>query len=97
MQSQQATRKLPGERQGAWSRRAAGLYGDEAKKPGTFAIPALLARRMVERGVRLVQSYLISVMTSSGGHGCTLAQERAETQSRPPELRPATPAALVVR
>jgi uncharacterized protein (DUF1501 family) len=33
------------------------LYGDEAKKPGTFAKTALLARRMVERGVRFVQIY----------------------------------------
>lgn len=34
------------------------LYGDEAKKPGTFANTALMARRMVERGVRFVQIYL---------------------------------------
>jgi hypothetical protein len=33
------------------------LYGDEAKKPGTFAFTALLARRLVERGVRFVQIY----------------------------------------
>ena len=33
------------------------LYGEEAKKPGTFAHSALLARRMVERGVRFVQIY----------------------------------------
>ena len=33
------------------------LYGDEAKKPGTFAASALLARRLVERGVRFVQIY----------------------------------------
>jgi len=33
------------------------LYGDEAKKPGTFAYTALLARRLVERGVRFVQIY----------------------------------------
>ncbi|MFN3652690.1 MAG: DUF1501 domain-containing protein [Armatimonadota bacterium] len=33
------------------------LYGDEAKNPGTFAHSALLARRMVERGVRFVQIY----------------------------------------
>ena len=33
------------------------LYGDAAKKPGTFAKTALLARRMVERGVRFVQIY----------------------------------------
>jgi hypothetical protein len=34
------------------------LYGEEARKPGTFAATALLARRMVERGVRFVQVYL---------------------------------------
>jgi hypothetical protein len=33
------------------------LYGDDAKKPGTFAYTALLARRLVERGVRFVQIY----------------------------------------
>src|SRR5262249_14776330 len=33
------------------------LYGDEAKKAGTFANTALLARRLVERGVRFVQIY----------------------------------------
>ena len=30
------------------------LYGDEAKKPGTFANSALLARRLVEGGVRFI-------------------------------------------
>jgi hypothetical protein len=34
------------------------LYGEAAKKPGTFANTVLLARRMVERGVRFVQVYL---------------------------------------
>jgi uncharacterized protein (DUF1501 family) len=33
------------------------LYGDEAKKPGTFAFTALLSRRLIERGVRFVQIY----------------------------------------
>jgi hypothetical protein len=33
------------------------LYGEAAKEPGTFANTALLARRMVERGVRFVQIY----------------------------------------
>ena len=33
------------------------LYGPEARKPGSFAHSALLARRMVERGVRFVQIY----------------------------------------
>ena len=31
------------------------LYGPEVTKPGTFAASALLARRLVERGVRVVQ------------------------------------------
>ena len=34
------------------------LYGEEAKKSGTFANTALMARRMVERGVRFVQIYI---------------------------------------
>ncbi|MEX1094547.1 MAG: DUF1501 domain-containing protein [Planctomycetales bacterium] len=33
-------------------------YGEESKKPGTFAASALLARRMAERGVRFVQVFL---------------------------------------
>jgi hypothetical protein len=33
------------------------LYGDAAKKPGTFANTVLMARRLVERGVRFVQIY----------------------------------------
>jgi len=33
------------------------LYGDDVKKPGTFAFTALLARRLIERGVRFVQIY----------------------------------------
>jgi len=33
------------------------LYGEEARKPGTFANTVLLARRMVERGVRFIQVY----------------------------------------
>jgi hypothetical protein len=34
------------------------LYGEEAKKPSTFASSCLLARRLVERGVRFVQLYM---------------------------------------
>lgn len=33
------------------------LYGPDAKKPGSFAANCLLARRMLERGVRFVQLY----------------------------------------
>lgn len=33
------------------------LYGEEAKKPGSFANTVLLARRMVEKGVRFIQVY----------------------------------------
>ncbi len=33
------------------------LYGQEAKKPGTFANSVLMARRLSERGVRFVQIY----------------------------------------
>ena len=33
------------------------LYGEQARKPGTFANAALMARRLAERGVRFVQVY----------------------------------------
>ena len=35
------------------------LYGEDARKPGTFASNCLMARRMAERGVR-VSSYIVS-------------------------------------
>ncbi len=33
------------------------LYGDDARKPGTYAYHCLLARRLAERGVRFIQLY----------------------------------------
>jgi hypothetical protein len=33
------------------------LYGEQAKKPGTFANTVLMARRLAERGVRFIQVY----------------------------------------
>jgi hypothetical protein len=45
--------EVKGETEATWQ-----LYGDEAKKPGTFANTALLTRRLIERGVRFVQVYL---------------------------------------
>ena len=33
------------------------LYGESARKPGTFAYTCLLSRRLLERGVRFVQVY----------------------------------------
>jgi len=33
------------------------LYGDTAREPGTYAANCLLARRLVERGVRFIQLY----------------------------------------
>ena len=33
------------------------LYGDDARKPGTFAANCVLARRLAERGVRFIQLY----------------------------------------
>ena len=50
---QRAGADRPGERAGSTFE----LYGDAAKKPGTFANTVLLARRLVERGVRFVQIY----------------------------------------
>jgi hypothetical protein len=34
------------------------LYGDDVKKPGSFAANCLLARRLAERGVRFIQLYM---------------------------------------
>jgi len=34
------------------------MYGEEAKKPGSFANSVLMARRLAERGVRFTQIYL---------------------------------------
>jgi uncharacterized protein (DUF1501 family) len=45
------------------------LYGADAKKPGTFANTALMARRLVERGVRFVQIYHNSWDTHSNTSG----------------------------
>jgi len=33
------------------------MYGEDARKPGTYAANCLLARRLAERGVRLIQLY----------------------------------------
>lgn len=44
---------LASETQTTWD-----LYGVDAKKPGTFANAALLARRLVEAGTRFVQIYI---------------------------------------
>jgi len=33
------------------------LYGEEARKPGTYAFNCLMARRLAERGVRFIQLY----------------------------------------
>ncbi len=33
------------------------LYGEEARKPGTYAYNCLMARRLAERGVRFIQLY----------------------------------------
>ena len=33
------------------------LYGESARKPGTFAANCLLARRLAEQGVRFIQLY----------------------------------------
>ena len=39
------------------SRHTFELYGDQARRPGTFAANCLLARRMAERGTRFIQLY----------------------------------------
>jgi hypothetical protein len=43
---------LKDETQATWD-----LYGEDAKKPGTFAANCLLARRLAERDVRFIQLY----------------------------------------
>ncbi|MCA9044428.1 MAG: DUF1501 domain-containing protein, partial [Planctomycetaceae bacterium] len=48
------------------------LYGEAAKQPGTFANTALLARRMVERGVRF-----INIIHASWDHHANLDNELA--------------------
>ena len=45
------------------------LYGEAAREPGTFANTALLARRMVERGVRFVPIYHNNWDTHANGGG----------------------------
>ncbi len=45
------------------------LYGEAARKPGTFAQTALMARRMVEQGVRFIQVYLNNWDTHSNVAG----------------------------
>ncbi|MHA3771824.1 DUF1501 domain-containing protein [Verrucomicrobiota bacterium sgz303538] len=42
---------------GSESEETLALYGDDVKKPGTFARNCLLARRLAERGVRFIQLY----------------------------------------
>ncbi|MEW6304254.1 MAG: DUF1501 domain-containing protein [Verrucomicrobiota bacterium] len=50
------------------------LYGEQAKRSGSFAHTALLARRMVERGVRFVQIYHNNWDTHSNTAGRLPAQ-----------------------
>ena len=42
------------------------LYGEDARKPGTFAANCLLARRLAERDVRFIQLYWYSPTTWKG-------------------------------
>jgi hypothetical protein len=52
------------------------LYGEEARKPGTFAHTVLLARRMIERGVRFIQVYHNNWDTHSNVAGRLPSQAR---------------------
>jgi hypothetical protein len=49
------------------------LYGEAARRPGTFAANCLLARRLAERGVRFIQLY-----HRDWDHHANLAQELPE-------------------
>ncbi|MFN0244605.1 MAG: DUF1501 domain-containing protein [Planctomycetota bacterium] len=53
------------------------LYGDDARKPGTFAANCLLARRLAERGVRFIQLY----MRGWDAHNNLPAEIRAQCQA----------------
>ena len=54
------------------------LYGQDAKQPGTYAANCLLARRLVERGVRFVQLYHTN-WDHHGGPGETLNKDLPAT------------------
>ena len=53
------------------------LYGEDARKPGTFAANCLLARRLAERGVRFVQLY----MRGWDAHGNLPGEIRAQSKA----------------
>ncbi|MDF1813746.1 MAG: DUF1501 domain-containing protein [Verrucomicrobiales bacterium] len=57
------------------------LYGDAAKKPGTYAYNALMARRLVERGTRFVQLYHRGWDTHGGLPGQLKARARDTDQA----------------
>ncbi len=58
------------------------LYGEEARKPGTFAASCLLARRLAERGVRFIQLYLRGWDQHSNLPGEMRAQCRASDRAQ---------------
>lgn len=57
------------------------MYGKDARKPGTYAANCLLARRLVERGVRFVQLYHQGWDTHD--HLKKLIQPQAEETDQP--------------
>ena len=44
------------------------LYGEDARKPGTFAANCLLARRLAEKGVRFGQINLVPIRSDASHH-----------------------------
>ena len=69
------------------------LYGPDVKKPGSFAASALLARRLVERGVRVVQ-ILHRGWDQHGNLPNDTRQRSARTPtSRPPRCSPTSSSA----
>lgn len=58
-----------------------GLYGEDARRPGTFAANCLLARRLVERGVRFVQLYHQGWDQHGGLPGAIRTQARETDQA----------------
>src|SRR5262249_2842285 len=57
------------------------LYGDHPRTPGAFANSVLMARRMVERGVRFIQLYHNNWDTLSNGAGRLPSQCRDVDQA----------------
>lgn len=59
------------------------LYGDDVRKPGTFASNCLLARRLAERGVRFIQLFHRDWTTTAGCLPTFPSAAKRRTKRRP--------------